>query len=134
MGGSDGYDLNQAITLKTELNVIETYRPSVPEGFRNADFPVPREYRPRPPGTRDRPGKVLDGHRPRYDEFLDRAQDDRLIDVIRRSTCSSSTRRSLREIAKEHNLQEGRPEDHRPGPGLRCGKAGRIRRLYDEQG
>jgi len=36
--GKYGYDLNQAITLKTELNVIETYRPSVPEGFRNADF------------------------------------------------------------------------------------------------
>ncbi|MCK7513435.1 MAG: hypothetical protein MZV70_61675 [Desulfobacterales bacterium] len=31
--GKYGYDLNQAITLKTELNVIETFKPTVPRGF-----------------------------------------------------------------------------------------------------
>jgi len=36
--GRYGYDLNQAITLKTELNVIETFRPSIPENFKDAEF------------------------------------------------------------------------------------------------
>ena len=36
--GQYGYDLNQAVTLKTELNVIERYRPHVPKECREADF------------------------------------------------------------------------------------------------
>ena len=33
-----GYDLNQAVTLKTELNVIEFFKPKVPEDYMDADF------------------------------------------------------------------------------------------------
>ena len=36
--GKYGYDLNQAVTLKTELNVIEFFKPKVPEDYRDADF------------------------------------------------------------------------------------------------
>jgi len=36
--GRYGYDLNQAITLKTELNVIESFRPRIPDSFRDAEF------------------------------------------------------------------------------------------------
>ncbi|MBI4009892.1 MAG: sugar kinase [Candidatus Aenigmarchaeota archaeon] len=32
------YDLSKRIENKTELNVIGTYRPQVPEGYRNAEF------------------------------------------------------------------------------------------------
>lgn len=35
--GSYGYDLNEASTLKTELNVFESFRPSIPEGYRAAE-------------------------------------------------------------------------------------------------
>jgi sugar/nucleoside kinase (ribokinase family) len=36
--GKYGYDLNQAITLKTELNVIETFKPHVPPEYRESEF------------------------------------------------------------------------------------------------
>jgi sugar/nucleoside kinase (ribokinase family) len=35
--GSYGYDLNEAHTLSTELNVFEHFRPSIPEEYREAD-------------------------------------------------------------------------------------------------
>lgn len=36
--GRYGYDLNQAITIKTELNVIERFRPDVPDDYLSANF------------------------------------------------------------------------------------------------
>ena len=36
--GSYEYDLNEAHTLATELNVFETFRPQIPEAYRNTDF------------------------------------------------------------------------------------------------
>lgn len=36
--GRYGYDLNEAETLETHLNVFETFQPEVPESFRDADF------------------------------------------------------------------------------------------------
>src|SRR5512137_3013358 len=36
--GRYGFDLNQAITLKTELNVIENFKPKVPPDYQDADF------------------------------------------------------------------------------------------------
>lgn len=36
--GRYGYDLNNAETLKTELNLFESFRPEIPEGWRNEDF------------------------------------------------------------------------------------------------
>ncbi|MCX7966664.1 MAG: PfkB family carbohydrate kinase [Syntrophorhabdaceae bacterium] len=36
--GRYGYDLNQAITLKTELNVIERFKPHIPDDYLSADF------------------------------------------------------------------------------------------------
>jgi sugar/nucleoside kinase (ribokinase family) len=36
--GRYGYDLNQAQTLDTQLNVFETFRPVLPAGYEDADF------------------------------------------------------------------------------------------------
>jgi sugar/nucleoside kinase (ribokinase family) len=36
--GRYGYDLNQAITLKTDLNVIEQFNPQISKEWKNADF------------------------------------------------------------------------------------------------
>lgn len=36
--GKYGYDLNQAITLNTEVNVVERFRPTIPEDYSKADF------------------------------------------------------------------------------------------------
>lgn len=36
--GRYGYDLNEAHTLDTQLNVFETFRPELPAGYENAEF------------------------------------------------------------------------------------------------
>src|SRR6185437_1132539 len=36
--GSYEYDLNEAHTLATELNVFEAFKPQIPEAYRNSDF------------------------------------------------------------------------------------------------
>jgi len=105
--GKYGYDLNQAITLKTELNVIETYRPSVPEGFRNADFLFLANIDP------DLQAHVIDQVKSPTAIVLDTMnfwiehKYDRLMDVIRRVHMLVINEAELREIAKEHNLVKG---------------------------
>ena len=105
--GKYGYDLNQAITLKTELNVIETYRPSVPEGFRDADFLFLANIDP------DLQAHVIDQVRSPAAIVLDTMnfwiehKYDQLMDVIRRVHMLVINEAELREIAKEHNLVKG---------------------------
>jgi sugar/nucleoside kinase (ribokinase family) len=105
--GKYGYDLNQAITLKTELNVIETYRPSVPEGFRDADFLFLANIDP------DLQAHVIDQVRSPAAIVLDTMnfwiehKYDQLMDVIRRVHILVINEAELREIAKEHNLVKG---------------------------
>ncbi len=36
--GRYGFDLNEAQTLETQLNVFESFRPEVPEAYRNTDY------------------------------------------------------------------------------------------------
>src|SRR3990172_3790927 len=36
--GKYGYDLNEAITIDTKLNVFKNFTPSIPEEYRNADY------------------------------------------------------------------------------------------------
>ncbi|HVO32962.1 MAG TPA: sugar kinase, partial [Elusimicrobiota bacterium] len=36
--GSYEYDLNEAHTLATELNVFETFKPQIPDAYRKSDF------------------------------------------------------------------------------------------------
>jgi sugar/nucleoside kinase (ribokinase family) len=36
--GTYEYDLNQAHTISTELNVFETFRPTIPEAYKSADY------------------------------------------------------------------------------------------------
>ncbi len=105
--GKYGYDLNQAITLKTELNVIETYKPHVPEGFRNADFLFLANIDP------ELQAHVIDQVRSPTAIVLDTMnfwiehKYDQLMDVIRRVHMLVINEAELREIAKEHNLVKG---------------------------
>ncbi|MCX5812145.1 MAG: PfkB family carbohydrate kinase [Proteobacteria bacterium] len=105
--GKYGYDLNQAITLKTELNVIETFRPHVPQDFGAADFvflanidPVLQSY------VIDQIKKpsvvVLDTM-----NFWIENRLNELIDVIKRVDMLVINEAELREISKEYNLVKG---------------------------
>jgi sugar/nucleoside kinase (ribokinase family) len=106
--GKYGYDLNQAITLKTELNVIETFKPNVPEDFGEADFvflanidPVLQSY------VIDQIKKpsavvVLDTM-----NFWIENKLNELVDVIKRVDMLVVNEAELREISGEYNLVKG---------------------------
>ncbi len=105
--GRYGYDLNQAVTLKTELNVIEHFKPKVPEDFRSADFiflanidPVLQAH-------------VIDQVKLPKAVVLDTMnfwienKYNELVDVIRRVDILVINEAELREISKEHSLVKG---------------------------
>ncbi|MDD5008042.1 MAG: PfkB family carbohydrate kinase [Syntrophorhabdaceae bacterium] len=105
--GKYGYDLNQAITLKTELNVIETYKPHVPEGFRDVDFLFLANIDP------DLQAHVIDQVKSPAAIVLDTMnfwiehKYEQLMDVIKRVHMLVINEAELREISKEHNLVKG---------------------------
>ena len=45
--GEYGFDLNEAKTLDTQLNVFETFKPVIPEAHRSSEYVFLGEYRPR---------------------------------------------------------------------------------------
>jgi len=105
--GRYGYDLNQAITLKTELNVIETFKPKVPEGYREAGFlflaNIDPELQLHVIGQVKKPvALVLDTM-----NFWIENKFDQLMEVIKRVDMLVINEAELREISKEHNLVKG---------------------------
>ncbi len=105
--GRYGYDLNQAITLKTELNVIETFKPKVPEDYRGAEFlflaNIDPELQLHVIGQVGKPvALVLDTM-----NFWIENKYDALMEVIRRVDMLVINEAELREITKEHNLVKG---------------------------
>ncbi len=105
--GRYGYDLNQAITLKTELNVIETFKPKVPEDYRNADFlflaNIDPELQLHVIEQVNKPvALVLDTM-----NFWIENKYDALMKVISRVDMLVINEAELREITKEHNLVKG---------------------------
>jgi sugar/nucleoside kinase (ribokinase family) len=106
--GKYGYDLNQAITLKTELNVIENFKPRIPADFAEADFVFLANIDP-----------VLQSHvidqikKPTAVVVLDTMnfwienRFSELMDVMRRVDMIVINEAELREISKEHSLVKG---------------------------
>jgi len=122
--GKYGYDLNQAITLKTELNVIETFRPKVPEDYRNAEFlflaNIDPELQLHVIGQVKKPeALVLDTM-----NFWIENRFDALMDVIRRVDMLVINEAELREITKEHNLLKGARKLIEMGPTCVVAKRG----------
>jgi len=105
--GRYGYDLNQAITLKTELNVIETFKPKVPEDYRNAEFlflaNIDPELQLHVIEQVNKPvALVLDTM-----NFWIENKYEALMKVIGRVDMLVINEAELREITKEHNLLKG---------------------------
>ena len=105
--GRYGYDLNQAITLKTELNVIEKYKPHVPKDWHDADYVFLANIDP------DLQISVIEQVKPSAVIALDTMNFwienklDRLMDVISRVDMLVFNEAELREITKEHSLVKG---------------------------
>lgn len=122
--GKYGYDLNQAITLKTELNVIETFKPKVPESYREAEFlflaNIDPELQLHVIGQVKKPvALVLDTM-----NFWIENKLDQLMEVIRRVDMLVINEAELREITKEHNLVKGARKLIELGPSCIIAKRG----------
>lgn len=122
--GRYGYDLNQAITLKTELNVIETFKPKVPEDYRNAEFLFLANIDPELQlHVIDQVAKpaalVLDTM-----NFWIENKLDALMKVIERVDMLVINEAELREITKEHNLLKGARKLIETGPTCVVAKRG----------
>ena len=122
--GKYGYDLNQAITLKTELNVIETFKPTVPQDFRNSEFVFLANIDPELQShVIDQVGSpeaiVLDTM-----NFWIENKFDELMKVIGRVHMLVINEAELREISKEHNLVKGARKIMELGPSCIIAKRG----------
>ncbi|HVN95857.1 MAG TPA: PfkB family carbohydrate kinase [Syntrophorhabdaceae bacterium] len=105
--GKYNFDLNQAITLKTELNVIENFKPRVPEDFREAEFLFLANIDPELQAhvisqVKAPTAIVLDTM-----NFWIENKFDRLMDVIEKVHMVIINEAELREISKEYNLVRG---------------------------
>jgi sugar/nucleoside kinase (ribokinase family) len=123
--GKYGYDLNQAITLKTELNVIETFKPRIPPDFSEADFVFLANIDP------ELQSYVIDQIKnPNTVVALDTMnfwienKFNALIDVIKRVDMLVINEAELREISKEHNLVKGAKKIMEQGPSCIVAKRG----------
>jgi sugar/nucleoside kinase (ribokinase family) len=102
--GRYGYDLNQAITLRTELNVIEGFSPQIPKEWKSADFVFLANIDPA------LQIKIIEQAQPSAVIALDTMnfwienRFDDLMDAIGRVDILIINEAELREIAKEHSL------------------------------
>ena len=123
--GKYGYDLNQAITLKTELNVIETFKPRIPSHFSEADFVflanIDPELQSYVINQIKNPNTVvaLDTM-----NFWIENKFNALIDVVKRVDMLVINEAELREISKEHNLVKGAKKIMEQGPSCIVAKRG----------
>lgn len=105
--GRYGYDLNQAITLKTELNVIENFKPKIPEEYLSANFVFLANIDP------ELQGYVIDQFKRPATIVLDTMnfwienKFSALMDVIKRVDMIVVNESELREITKEYSLIKG---------------------------
>lgn len=122
--GRYGYDMNQAITLKTELNVIETFKPSVPSDFKNSQFVFLANIDP------ELQSYVIDQVNSPEAIVLDtmnfwiESKFDALMKVIGRVHMLVINEAELREISKEHNLVKGARKILELGPSCIVAKRG----------
>ncbi len=122
--GKYNYDLNQAITLKTELNVIESFKPKVPGAYDNADFLFLANIDPTLQvhvinQVKAPKAIVLDTM-----NFWIENKLDELMETIRKVNIVVINEAELREISKEHNLVKGARKIMELGPSCVIAKRG----------
>ncbi len=122
--GRYGFDLNQAITLKTELNVIENFRPLIPENFMDAEFVFLANIDPDLQSHVI--GQVGKGSTVVLDtmNFWIENKFDALMEAIGKVDMLVINEAELREISKEHNLVKGARKIMEKGPQCIVAKRG----------
>jgi sugar/nucleoside kinase (ribokinase family) len=122
--GRYGYDLNQAITLKTELNVIESYKPRIPAHLKKTDFVFLANIDPQLQLSvieqlNDPVLLALDTM-----NFWIENKVDHLREVISKVDILLINEAELRELSKEHNLVKAARKIMELGPSCIVAKRG----------
>ncbi len=122
--GRYGYDLNQAITLKTELNVIDKFKPRIPEDYLRADFIFLANIDPELQAyiiqqIDKKAIIVLDTM-----NFWIENKFSALMDVIKKVDIVVVNESELREITKEYSLVKGAKKIMELGPSFVIVKRG----------
>ncbi|GAC1443077.1 MAG: PfkB family carbohydrate kinase [Chloroflexota bacterium] len=114
--GEYGYDMNVAHTLDTQLNVFETFHPTIPEHYRDSEFVFLGNIDP------DLQSEVLDQVRnPRFTaldtmNFWIEGKKDALTAVLRRVHCLLINESEIREYTGRYNILEAARELQSLGP------------------
>ncbi|HOP85137.1 MAG TPA: PfkB family carbohydrate kinase [Syntrophorhabdaceae bacterium] len=122
--GRYGYDLNQAITLKTELNVIDKFKPRIPDDYVKADFVFLANIDPELQlyvieQINKKATIVLDTM-----NFWIENKFAALIDAIKKVNILVVNESELREITKEYSLIRGAKKIMELGPSFVIVKRG----------
>lgn len=106
--GKYGYDLNMAVTIDTELNVLELFKPKLPEHYKYANFVFLANIDPELQSLTIDQIKNRDAYvsLDTMNFWIEHKREE-LLDVIRRVDMVVVNEAELREITMEHNLLKG---------------------------
>lgn len=131
--GKYGYDLHEATTLETHLNVFEHFSPQVPESYQNSDFLFLGNILPKLQSkVRENLPKAkfvaLDTM-----NFWIESQKDSLIDVLSQVNCLIINEAELRQLTQTHNVVKAAHKVRQWGPQLVVIKRGEYGALLFNQ-
>jgi sugar/nucleoside kinase (ribokinase family) len=132
--GRYSYDLNQAETVATHLNVLGTFSPEAPENYRNSEFvflgnAVPKLQM-----------KVLSEiKKPKFvaidtmNLWIETAKED-LVDVIKKTNCLIINEAEIRQLTQTHNLVQAAQIVRNWGPQILLVKRGEYGAVLFDHG
>lgn len=132
--GSYGFDLNEAKTLATHLNVLQSFDPVIPESYRDTPFVFLGNIAP------PLQHRVLDQMRtPKFValdtmNFWIEGQRDSLLAVIARVNALIINEGELRQLTKEHNIVKAAQFIRSVGPQILIVKRGEYGALLFDHG
>lgn len=132
--GKYNYDLNQAQTLDTQLNVFENFNPQVPEGYKDAEFVFLGNI---VPALQE---KVLSEiKKPKFVaidtmNFWIEGQKDALIKVITKCNALIINEAEIRQLTKTYNISDAAKIVRSWGPQIIVVKRGEYGALLFDHG
>ena len=132
--GKYSYDLNEAHTLDTQLNVFETFEPVLPESYRDSDFVFLGNIAP------PLQMKVLDQIKsPRFIaldtmNFWIEGQKKALIEAISRCHAVIINEGEVRQLTENHNIVEAAETIRKWGPQILVVKRGEYGSILFDHG
>lgn len=131
--GRYGYDLHEATTLETQLNVFENFTPQVPKGYRDSSFLFLGNILPslQDQVLKDLPKAkfvALDTM-----NFWIESKKDQLVQVLSKVHCLIINEAELRQLTKTHNVVRAAEMVRNWGPQLVVVKRGEYGALLFNQ-